>query len=63
MGQRVFAIALGYEDLNGHDDLRHDQIMAMLAGKLEALQENGAPVVGKSTPGRGQSGLQRIFEA
>jgi hypothetical protein len=25
--QRVFAIALGYEDLNDHDELRHDPIM------------------------------------
>src|SRR5262245_57124965 len=30
VGQRVFAIALGYEDLNDHDDLRHDPIMAVL---------------------------------
>jgi len=34
--QRVFAIALGYEDLNDHDELRHDPIMAVLAGKLAA---------------------------
>jgi hypothetical protein len=34
--QRVFGIALGYEDLNDHDELRHDPVMAVLAGKLEA---------------------------
>ncbi len=38
VGQRVFGIALGYEDLNDHDELRHDPVMAVLAGKLE-----GAP--------------------
>jgi hypothetical protein len=27
----VFGIALGYEDLNDHDDLRHDPLMAVLA--------------------------------
>jgi hypothetical protein len=27
-GQRVFGIALGYEDLNDHDELRHDPVMA-----------------------------------
>jgi hypothetical protein len=27
LGQRVFAIALGYEDLNDHDQLRHDPMM------------------------------------
>ena len=37
VGQRVFGIALGYEDLNDHDDLRHDPIMAVLAGKLTAM--------------------------
>src|ERR1700760_4984293 len=34
--QRVVGIALGYEDLNDHDQLRHDPIMAVLAGKLGA---------------------------
>ena len=52
VGQRVFAIALGYEDLNDHDDLRHDPIMAVLAGKLEARREDCAPVAGKSTLNR-----------
>src|SRR6516164_1070354 len=36
VGQRVFGIALGYEDLNDHDELRHDPMMAILAGKLAA---------------------------
>src|ERR1700756_6037410 len=49
VGQRVFGIALGYEDLNDHDELRHDPIMAVLAGKLEARREDCAPVAGKST--------------
>src|SRR5262245_45790208 len=52
VGQRVFAIALGYEDLNDHDTLRHDPIMAVLAGKLEARREECAPVAGKSTLNR-----------
>jgi hypothetical protein len=52
VGQRVFAIALGYEDLNDHDDLRHDPMMAVLAGKLEARREDCAPVAGKSTLNR-----------
>ena len=36
VGQRVFGIALGYDDLNDHDELRHDPMMAVLAGKLAA---------------------------
>ena len=52
VGQRVFGIALGYEDLNDHDDLRHDPIMAVLAGKLTARRGDCAPVAGKSTLNR-----------
>src|ERR1700727_1300435 len=47
LAQRVFGIALGYEDLNDHDELRHDPMMAVLAGKLEARREDCAPVAGK----------------
>jgi Transposase DDE domain group 1 len=50
--QRVFGIALGYEDLNDHDDLRHDPVMAVLAGKLAARREDCAPLAGKSTLNR-----------
>jgi hypothetical protein len=52
VGQRVFAIALGYEDLNDHDELRHDPMMAVLAGKLTTKREECAPVAGKSTLNR-----------
>ena len=52
VGQRVFGIALGYEDLNDHDELRHDPLMAVLAGKLEARRAACAPVAGKSTLNR-----------
>ena len=52
IGQRVYGIALGYEDLNDHDELRHDPLMAVLAGKREAKREDCAPVAGKSTLNR-----------
>ena len=52
VGQRVFGIALGYEDLNDHDELRHDPLMAVLAGKLEAWRSDCAPAAGKSTLNR-----------
>jgi hypothetical protein len=52
VGQRVFGIALGYEDLNDHDVLRFDPVMAVLAGKLEAKRQDCAPVAGKSTLNR-----------
>src|SRR3954471_14134380 len=52
VGERVFGIALGYEDLNDHDELRHDPAMAVLAGKLEAKRSDCAPLAGKSTLNR-----------
>ena len=52
VGQRVFGIALGYEDLIDHDRLRHDPVLAVLAGKLEARRTGCAPLAGKSTLNR-----------
>src|SRR5215218_7129055 len=52
IAQRVFGIALGYEDLNDHEHLRHDPAMAVLAGKLVARRSDCAPVAGKSTLNR-----------
>ena len=52
IGQRVFGIALGYEDLNDHDELRYDPLMAVLAGKLSARRKDCAAVAGKSTLNR-----------
>jgi hypothetical protein len=52
VGQRVFGIALGYEDLIDHDQLRHDPTMAVLAGKLAARRRDCAPLAGKSTLNR-----------
>jgi len=50
--QRVFGLALGYEDLNDHDQLRHDPVLATLIGKLEAKREDCAALAGKSTLNR-----------
>jgi hypothetical protein len=52
VGQRVLGIALGYEDLIDHEQLRHDPVMAVLAGKLEARRADCAPLAGKSTLNR-----------
>lgn len=50
--QRVVGIALGYEDLIDHDQLRHDPVLAVLAGKLAARRTDCAPLAGKSTLNR-----------
>ena len=46
--QRIYGLALGYEDLNDHEQLRSDPLLALLAGKRE-LEE---PLAGKSTLNR-----------
>jgi hypothetical protein len=53
VGQRVFGLALGYEDLIDHDELRKDPTFAVLARKLEPeLRSDCAPLAGKSTLNR-----------
>jgi hypothetical protein len=50
--QRIVGIALGYEDLVDHDQLRHDPVLATLIGKLQARRQDCAPLAGKSTLNR-----------
>src|SRR3974377_64821 len=52
VGQRVFGIALGYEDVIDQDQLRHDPVMAVRGGKLAAKRADCAPLAGKSPPNR-----------
>ena len=48
LSQRIYSLALGYEDLNDHEQLRNDPLLALLSGKRE-LDE---PLAGKSTLNR-----------
>ncbi|GMR19580.1 MAG: IS1380 family transposase [Gammaproteobacteria bacterium] len=57
--QRVFGLALGYEDLNDHDALRQDPLLALLSDKQDLLgvdrvrkQDKGRALAGKSTLNR-----------
>jgi hypothetical protein len=52
VGQRVLGLAQGYEDLNDHDHLRHDPLLAVVLGKLAAKRSDCAPIAGKSTLNR-----------
>src|SRR6202167_5129480 len=52
ISQRVFGLALGYEDLNDHDDLRRDPMLGVLLGKLERDGDEPSPLAGKSTLNR-----------
>ena len=59
VSQRVIGLALGYEDLNDHDQLAQDQMLAIAVGKrdptgMDRLSEKdkGKPLAGKSTLNR-----------
>ncbi len=59
VAQRVYALALGYEDLNDHDDLRVDPLLATLVEKVDPTgkdrrrkRDRGKPLAGKSTLNR-----------
>jgi len=49
VAQRVYGLALGYEDLNDHEELRHDPLLAVLVEKGDASRER---LAGKSTLNR-----------
>jgi hypothetical protein len=48
LAQRIFGLALGYEDLNDHEQLRRDPLLGVLSGKRDLT----APLAGKSTLNR-----------
>jgi len=56
IAQRIYALALGYEDLSDHDQLREDPLLAVLSGKRRVGEE---PLAGKSTLNRLELGGER----
>jgi hypothetical protein len=52
VGQRIVGIALGYEDIIDHDELRHDPVLALFADQLEPKRPDCTLLAGKSTLNR-----------
>jgi hypothetical protein len=59
IAQRVYGLCLGYEDVNDHDQLRHDPLLAVMVGKPDPLgqdrlraRDKGKALAGKSTLNR-----------
>jgi Transposase DDE domain group 1 len=52
LSQRIYGLALGYEDLNDHEDLRMDPLFGLLAGRIDLER----PLAGKSTLNRMELG-------
>lgn len=56
VGQRIAAIALGYEDVDDHDTLRHDPVLGLLSESLTPKRDDCAVLAGKSTLNRLEHG-------
>ena len=60
VAQRIYGLALGYEDLNDHDDLRRDPLFAVLVGKEDPEGENRTRKQDRGKAGAGKSTLNRL---
>lgn len=58
LAQRLYGLVQGYEDLNDHDDIRHDKMFGIALGKLESRHSRCAPLAGKSTLNRLEQAMQ-----
>jgi hypothetical protein len=52
LSQRIYGLALGYEDVNDHEELRKDPVFGILAGR----ENSEEPLAGKSTLNRMELG-------
>jgi hypothetical protein len=52
IAQRLYGLVQGYEDLNDHEELRHERMFGIAVGKLASEHERCAPLAGKSTLNR-----------
>jgi hypothetical protein len=60
VGQRVYGLALGYEDLNDHDQLRQDPLLAALIGKHDPEGGSRRRQRDRGKAGAGRSTLNRL---
>ncbi len=69
VGQRIYGLALGYEDLNDHEEMRRDPLLAVLVEKEDLTGEDrrrasdqGTALAGKSTLNRMELGGAKMRE-
>jgi len=63
LSQRVYGLALGYEDLNDHDQLRRDPLLAVLAGKADITGQQRRHAEDRGNALAGKSTLERLEQA
>src|ERR1039457_1604347 len=69
VAQRIYGLALGYEDLNDHEELRRDPLLAVLVEKEDVtgekrrrVRDQGTALAGKSTRNRMELGEAKLAE-
>src|ERR1035438_1018061 len=69
VGQRIYGLTLGYEDLNDHEELRRDPLLAVLVEKEDLtgkdrrrVRDQGTALAGKSTLNRMELGAAKLGE-
>lgn len=62
LAQRIYAIALGYEDVNDHDKLRNDPALAIALDRISHIKENQEIIAGKSTINRLEYCPEKILD-
>ena len=60
LAQRLYGLALGYEDINDHDELRTDSLLALLVGKADLTGAGRARVRDRGYSLAGSSTLNRL---
>lgn len=62
LSQRLYGLAHGYEDLNDHEQLRHERMFAVAVGKLESGHSRCGPLGGKSTLNRLEQAMHKSMD-
>jgi hypothetical protein len=60
VAQRAFGMCLGYEDLNDHDELRADPLLAVMVGKKDPKGEHRREAADRGKALAGKSTLNRL---
>ena len=60
LAQRIYSLALGYEDLNDHDQLRRDPLLASVVGKSDPTGNERRRVTDRGNALAGKSTLNRL---
>lgn len=61
IAQRIYGLIMGYEDINDHENLRHDPIFTLCVGKVVNSSQESMTLAGKSTLNRLEHCPENVF--